>query len=650
MKKASISLSDAELLVLSYEARKSIFEICLNANSGHIGGCSGAVELLITLYFGGILRYNCKDAPNISRDIVLIRGHIGPLRYKIFSLLGYIHESELNDYRKYGSRLPGHEDYLKTPGIDLTPSGSLGMILSYGVGSAYAAKQEKNDCLSYVFLGDGEEQEGNVSEAARHAAHMRLNNLIVIIDRNAKQLSNPTAETDSSDLPTIWRGYGWETLILKNGHDISAIRNAYQKANIIAQEKKRPVVIIANTDKGRGIKGNKAHFSGYHTISTCSAKVVKLAIEKIRLDIVPLSKTLTDAKKKILSRKATTQCPVKKREIMFKPVKLNINPLSTTPRNPDMCQLDYFRILGDMIERKDVRMEPMFFLTADVTRKDHVEQLRLDRFCTFINTGIREQHTIAMAHGLSLSLPKSRILINSFDAFTYRSLDQLNAAAQGDSSMVIIGDVSGLTNSRNGKTHQTSGQPGALLMMPGVTLLEPWDVLDTFHCLNWAIGESRGVVFIRIHSSNIPSISLKTKRNINWYVAHQPISEPDLTIVASGLVVGSALEAAYILEKEGLMIRTINLINHKKLDKSFSKMIPNQKPLLTVYNGYSGVLQANIARTLLETGTNIPSKLVGLGFDFGATGSTNELLHAYGIDAEGIVRIAKKELLKKQKG
>ena len=188
MRDVMVSLNDPELLVLSHEVRKNVFEICLNANNGHIGGCSGAVELFVTLYFGGILHYGHGDMPDVDRDRVLVRGHLGPLRYKIFSLLGYIQESELGGYRRYGSRLHGHEDHLETPGVDITPSGSLGMILSYGVGSAYAAKQAGMTYRSYVFLGDGEEQEGNVSEAARHAAHLRLSNLIVVIDKNTKQL------------------------------------------------------------------------------------------------------------------------------------------------------------------------------------------------------------------------------------------------------------------------------------------------------------------------------------------------------------------------------------------------------------------------------------------------------------------------------
>jgi transketolase len=116
----------------------------------------------------------------------------------------------------------------KVPGVDITPSGSLGMLLSYGVGSAIESKNkgQKNNII--VFLGDGEEQEGNVSEAARHAASLGLENLICIIDKNGKQLSRPTKESDSkSDLETVWRGYGWNVEIIKDGHNINEILTVY---------------------------------------------------------------------------------------------------------------------------------------------------------------------------------------------------------------------------------------------------------------------------------------------------------------------------------------------------------------------------------------------------------------------------------------
>ena len=177
-----------ELKQISDYVRTTALGTILNANNGHVGGNLSSVELLVGLYFGGLFKFDPNNSKNENRDRVLIRGHEGPLRYTIFSLLGYINPDELKGYRQLGSRLQGHEDMFFVPGVDITPSGSLGMVLSYGVGSAIANKDKNIDSKTIVFLGDGEEQEGNISEAARHAANLNLSNLICILDKNGKQV------------------------------------------------------------------------------------------------------------------------------------------------------------------------------------------------------------------------------------------------------------------------------------------------------------------------------------------------------------------------------------------------------------------------------------------------------------------------------
>lgn len=161
------------LQYISAEVRKWIFRIIRASQSGHLGGPLSSVELLTTLYFGGILRYDPQNPQHPNRDRVLIRGYMGPLRYPILALAGFFPEEWLLTYREFGSPLQGHESMFHTPGVDITPSGYLGLMLSYGTSSAYMAKYEGRPYKTYVFLGDGEEQEGNVSEAARFAAHMK---------------------------------------------------------------------------------------------------------------------------------------------------------------------------------------------------------------------------------------------------------------------------------------------------------------------------------------------------------------------------------------------------------------------------------------------------------------------------------------------
>lgn len=631
--------SDDELKTLSQLARKGSFEICLAADHGHIGGSSAAAELFTVLYFGGALRFNPGNPDDPQRDRVLVRGHLGPLRYKLFSWFGWLDEAELGTYRRIGSRLHGHEDHLETPGVDLTPSGSLGMLLSYGVGAALGARNNEDEFRTFVFLGDGEEQEGMVSEAARHAAHLQLSNLVVIIDKNGKQLSNPVIDTDSSSLAMIWEGYGWNVVNLENGHDVSEVRASYNSALLMSQSSGRPTVIIAETVKGVGLEGSTEHFSGYHTMSRLKNEVVERGIAAIEssLDSAQVSSVLE--KVEGLKGKATDVSIA-----TWQPVRLAITPKKTTPNHPDNCQFDYFSELRQLVEQGVLERSHLYFLTADVTTVEVVESLGLDKIFHFHNVGIREQHMIGMAHGLSVSYPQSRVLINSFDAFTYRGIDQLNAALQGYGNMIIIGDVAGITNSRNGKTHQTVGQPAALLAMEGLTFLEPWDAADTFACLNWALGESRRVVYIRVHSSPIECApDAEVRRSLSYYTVRETTCDPDLVIVASGLTVDSCLMVADSLRSEGINVRVMNVINPNTLDEAFGNLIAEGKPVLTVYNGHPRVLRQAVADALLR-GKVRPSTLKGIGFTIGNTGTFDEMRIWTGLDTEGVLSAARRLL------
>lgn len=532
---------DTELALLSRMARKGAFEICLQAGHGHIGGCSAAAELMIGLYFGGALKF-CPSNPNDPRrDRVLLRGHLGPLRYKLFSWLDWLSEGELGSYRRLGSRLHGHEDHLHTPGVDITPSGSLGMVLSYGVGCAAASREIGAPFRTWVFLGDGEEQEGVVSEAARHAAHLRVGNLIAIIDRNGKQLSNPVSRHDSSDLAKIWDGYGWHVETLVDGNDISQVRKTLTLASERAAMHHSPCLIIANTVKGLGLVGAEEHYSGFHTITRTSTAVVQAGIDLISSTIDSnLAKSIYEKLSMVAARRVhPTAIP------SWKPIDLTIKSSLNTPNNPDICQKDYFQQLGASPSAADLKRDGHYFLTADVTTLEAEKDLRVQDTFSYYNVGLREQHMIAMAHGISVAQPSARVLINSLDAFAFRSLDQLHAASQGRSSFVVLGDVSGLTNSRNGRTHQPTGLPTVLATFEGLTFLEPWDAEDTFSCLNWALGRSRGIVYIRLHSSLVDRLTEAfPQRAISYYPVIDGGSEPNLVMVGSGLTINGCVKAA----------------------------------------------------------------------------------------------------------
>jgi transketolase len=627
----------APLRLLSDEIRLGTFRVCRDAKDGHIGGSSSSVELFTALYFGGYLRYDPTDLRHPARDRVLVRGHLGPVRYKILSLLGEIAEEELPDYRKFGSRLHGHEEWQEVPGVDLTPSGSLGMLLSYGVGSAIAARDTGTSHRTWVFLGDGEEQEGNVAEAARHAAHLGLMGLVVVLDQNGKQLSNPVSDIDRADVAAVWKAYGWRVHVIEDGHDLEQVRQAYD----LAMEVREPLFILAKTDKGRGLEACESHFSGYHTIGTCPSGLVDSAIEALNASLETSAVLRKEILEEIRSARATSGPRPKEtfEAPAFRSTSLDLAPGPDTSRNLDTSQVEYYQRLMTKLSHADGRT-PFYFVTADVTREDHARLSRLAEFTCFMNVGIREQHSLAMSHGLSLTLPSARILVNGLDAFTYRGIDQLNAICHGGSSVVIVADCAGLTNARNGKSHQSAGQPGALVSMPGLTLLEPGDTTDLYNSLNWALGESRGAVVIRTFRANIEPFSAPGQKGAEKLRYYEVVScgSPDCVVVASGATVGPSVSAAKLLAAEGIAVRVVNVLNQKSLDAGFVALIADGKPVVTAYNGAPEVLQGTVSSALLRESGPRPEVVRSVGFHFGTSGAFDDLARHFGLDADGIAR------------
>lgn len=627
---ASINVfSDSELRTLCHMARSSAFEVCLDAGHGHIGASSSSVELMVALYFGGILRLDSADPLNASRDRVLVRGHLGPLRYSLFSYLGWVSQQELKTYRRLGSRLAGHEDHTLLPGVDITPSGSLGMLLSYGVGCATALKDSGSLARVFVFLGDGEEQEGNVSEAARYGAHLGHTNLVAIVDKNKKQLSNSTKENDSASLEHLWQGYGWNTVELQNGNSVVDAIEAYRSALEASAQNGKPTLLIAHTTKGLGVDGAAEHFSGYHTLSRVDPQLVQQSVSKIRQEIDPEIEALILEKLSQLSIKSgESRSDLTPTFDLSTPAPLNLR------NNPDACQFDYFKILPSLPEYAALRAGGLYFLTADVTTEDTVQALRLNETFRFHNVGLREQHMIAMAHGISITLPSARIIVNSFDAFAYRCFDQLNAAVQGRANIIMIGDVSGITNGRNGRTHQPPGVAGALQFLEGAKILEPSSALEMFRCLDWAISNNSGLVYLRVFSSDAAHVQPCGPENLEWYYVRRS-DEPKVVFISSGLLVAPCTEASDFIAGLGIHSCVINVVDVSAGPRGAVSQIPSGALVVVAYNGNSDALLVPILDEILHIGTRFD--VLKIDYRHGATGTVQELMAKFSFGHENIV-------------
>lgn len=243
-------LSLPELEIKANAIREDIITMLEHAGSGHSAGPLGLADIFTALYFD-ILKHDPKKPNWDQRDILLLsNGHCVPVRYATMAEAGYFDKKELMTLRQFGSRLQGHPERLRMPGLENT-SGPLGCGLSQAIGMAMAMRMNKDFYRwVYVVMGDGELDEGNIWEAAMLGGKYKLNNVIGIIDRNNIQIDGPTEVVmPLEDLKKKWESFGWHVIEV-DGNNIEAFIDAAAMARAIVE---KPVMIIAHTVPGKGV-------------------------------------------------------------------------------------------------------------------------------------------------------------------------------------------------------------------------------------------------------------------------------------------------------------------------------------------------------------------------------------------------------------
>ncbi len=218
-----------ELAITACKVRMGIIEGTHSAKSGHPGGSLSAADVLTYLYFCE-MNVDPKNPDKADRDrLVLSKGHVAPALYAVLAHKGYFPVEELKTLRKIGSRLQGHPDMKKIPGVDMS-TGSLGQGISAACGMALAAKLQNADWRVYAMLGDGEIEEGQVWEAAMFASHYQLDNLCVLVDNNGLQIDGNVADVMSPyPIDEKFKAFGWHVINI-DGHDFDEIERRFQEA------------------------------------------------------------------------------------------------------------------------------------------------------------------------------------------------------------------------------------------------------------------------------------------------------------------------------------------------------------------------------------------------------------------------------------
>lgn len=265
-----------ELMKIACKIRMGIIEGTFHAKSGHPGGSLSIAEDLSYLYWRE-MNVDPKNPKMENRDrLVLSKGHTAPALYAALALKGFFPESELKSLRHIGSMLQGHPDMKHIPGVDMS-TGSLGQGISAACGMALSAKISGDSYRTYVILGDGEIEEGQVWEAAMFAAHYKLDNLLAIVDNNNLQIDGTVEEVMSPyPIPEKFAAFGWHVITI-DAHNFDEIEKAFEEAKTV---KGKPTVIVQKSIKGKGVSFMENQV-GWHG-SAPNAEQYEQALKELR--------------------------------------------------------------------------------------------------------------------------------------------------------------------------------------------------------------------------------------------------------------------------------------------------------------------------------------------------------------------------------
>ena len=268
-------MTTKELTLLAEKNRKRLVEVVYRAKAGHIGGDLSCLNVMTALYFDVMRNLNPQDPKASDRDrFVLSKGHCVEALYVALEAKGFLQSEVLDTLGQFGSVLSGHPT-IEVSGIEVN-SGALGHGLSIGTGMAIAAKMDKKDWKTYVLMGDGEQGEGSIYEAAMAASKYRLDNLVAIIDRNHLQISGNTEDVMPIDsIRERWSAFGWDVVTM-NGDDMENIIKTFHAIDYTNQ---KPHLLISETTKGRGVSFMEGIAKWHHGVlneEQCKAAVAEI--------------------------------------------------------------------------------------------------------------------------------------------------------------------------------------------------------------------------------------------------------------------------------------------------------------------------------------------------------------------------------------
>lgn len=620
------------------------------AGSGHPGGTLSIMDVAAVLYLS-VLNHDPKNPDWAKRDrVVWSAGHKAPALYVSLGMSGYFPIEETVNLRKFGSKFQGHPHWRELKGVEVS-TGSLGQGLSLAVGMALAAKLNRENHYIYTITGDGEWAEGSMWEAAMEAAHYKLDNLIVCIDRNYLQIDGNTETIMRLDLlEDKLIGFGFKVLKV-NGHNVKEILNAFKQAKAV---KAKPTAIIFKTVKGKGVSFME-NVAGWHGKSLNDEDFGK-AFKDLKLEQdINVLKLKQKAKK--FHEKATAlinkSVPKFKRDYWW-------NNLDTMKVEMEPTRFGFGKALAK--RGRDKRVVCLGLDISDSIQISKFHEGFEDRKERFLSMGIAEQSATTVAGGLAKEgkLP----VLGTYGVFcSQRNADQMRTSiCYGNLNVMFAGAHGGVSVGADGATHQSLEEFSVVGILPNMKLAVPCDSVETERLVEHLLFKVKGPKYIRFAREATPILTTKKtplvfgqanvirfrqetekfNEGFETVLGSKYKNEQEkATIISCGPELAEAMRAAWILETEfRCKVRVINLHTLKPLDKkTIIKAASETKLIVTAEEHQKGGLGNLVAGAVMEANLSKPVKLAMIGVEdrFGESGGAWELIKAFGLSAEFIV-------------
>ncbi|MGA7359817.1 MAG: transketolase [Candidatus Sulfotelmatobacter sp.] len=652
-------LKDAANLMRGYD----LVALCA-AGSGHAGGTLSVMDITAALYLK-VADHDPKNPSWPDRDrIIWSTGHKAPSLYLGLAVAGFCPVEDVMTLRKLGSAYQGHPHWLKLPGVEVS-TGSLGQGLSIAVGIALAAKLDGKGHKTFCLMGDGEQQEGQIWEAAMEAGHFHLDNLIGIIDCNRLQIDGWVKDVmEVEPLAAKYASFGWDVLRI-DGHDMKQVVDALRLAKLVVG---KPVVILADTVKGKGVSFMQDQ-AGWHGKAPNYEELTKALNELGLSERIPVQQLLDKAKhyQADVEQKLDSKMPKFTRDYWW-------NAGDTMKVKMEPTRKGFGQSLAE--NGNDERVVCLGLdISGSITISDFYSG-KPERKKRWISMGIAEQSATSAAAGLAKEgkLP----VLGTYATFAAaRNLDQIRTSVcYGNFNVMIAGAHGGVSVGPDGATHQALEDLFAMQGLPNMSVVVPCDVKETRKATNYLLLQHVGPKYIRFAREATPVVTNEKtpfvfgKANVirlrgeaaNFAEAFETRlaagyenEREDLSIIACGPMVPEAMRAAYILKRDyAYETRVLNLHTLKPFDtEAVIRAARDTGVVVTAEEHQIGALAWRVSAILTESpelyGLPLITGAIGVKDRFGDSGAPWELIKEFEVSAEHIAHKAAELMAFKKK-